>query len=65
MLLVDTMPIEWQVKQQSAVALSTAEAEFFATAVGAKELLVVKNLLEEMNVNVSLPMRVMVDNQGR
>ena len=63
-MLVETMPIGSQVKQQSAVALFTAEVEFVAAAVGAKELLGVKNLLKEMNVSVSLPMRMMVDNQA-
>ena len=51
-------------KQQSALTLSTAEAEFDAAAVGDKELLGVKNLLEKMNVSMSLPMRMMVDNQA-
>ena len=46
------------------MALSTAEAEFVAAAVGAKELMRVKNLLEAMNVSMSLPMRMMVDNQA-
>ena len=49
-------------KQQSALTLSTAEAEFDAAAVGDKELLGVKNLLEKMNVSVSLPMNMMVEN---
>ena len=63
-LLVDGMPVGWQVKQQSAVALSTAEAEFVAAAVGAKELLGIKNLLREIDVSVKLPMQMMVDNQA-
>uniref|UniRef100_A0AAV1UHE8 Polyprotein n=1 Tax=Peronospora matthiolae TaxID=2874970 RepID=A0AAV1UHE8_9STRA len=58
------MTIGWQVKQQSSVALSTAEAEFVAAAVGAKELLGVKKLLRQMNVSVKLTMQMMVDNQA-
>ena len=63
-LLVDTMPIGWQVKKRSAVAPSTAELEFVAAAVGAKEILGVKMLLEDMNVSVELPMLIMVDNRA-
>ena len=53
----------WQLKQQSSVALSTAEVEFVAAAVGVKELLGVCNLLEEVGVHVELPMSAYVDNQ--
>ncbi|POM80889.1 Retrotransposon Polyprotein [Phytophthora palmivora] len=58
------MPVGWQVKHQSSVALSTAEAEFVAAAVGAKELLGVKNLLTEIGMQVAQPMHMMVDNQS-
>ena len=47
------------------MALSTAEAEFVAAAMGAKEILGVKNLLEEMSVSLSLPLRMMVDTKRR
>uniref|UniRef100_A0AAV1UJE3 Reverse transcriptase Ty1/copia-type domain-containing protein n=1 Tax=Peronospora matthiolae TaxID=2874970 RepID=A0AAV1UJE3_9STRA len=61
-LLVDGMPVGWQVKQPSSVALSNAEAEFVVAAVVAKELLCVKNLLRKMNVSVKLPKQMIMDN---
>jgi hypothetical protein len=64
MLLVQGMAVGWQVKQQSAVALSTAEAEFVAAAVGGKELLGIRNLLTEIGVQVALPMTMKMDNQA-
>ena len=63
-LIVDGMPVGWQVKQQSAVALSTAEAEFVAADVGAKKIQGVKNILQVLNVSVKLPMQMIVDNQA-
>ena len=51
-------------KQQSDVALPTAEAESVAADVGVKELLGVRNLLEEVGVHVELPMSAYVDNQA-
>ena len=63
-MYVGNVPVARQVKQQSSVALSTAEADFVAAAVGVKELLGVRNLLEEVGVHVELPMSACVDNQA-
>ncbi|GMF37860.1 unnamed protein product [Phytophthora fragariaefolia] len=52
LLTAGGMMVGWQVKQQSSVALSTAEVEFVAAAVGAKESLGIKNLLSEIGVQV-------------
>ena len=64
LMLVVGMPVGWQVKQQSFVALSTAEAEFVSAAMGVKELLGVKNLLDKIGVGVKMPMRMMMENQA-
>uniref|UniRef100_A0AAV1U6M1 Reverse transcriptase Ty1/copia-type domain-containing protein n=1 Tax=Peronospora matthiolae TaxID=2874970 RepID=A0AAV1U6M1_9STRA len=60
-VFVGGMPVAWQVKQQSAVALSTAEDEFVAAAVGVKDLLGVRTLLEEVGVQIELPMKALVN----
>jgi hypothetical protein len=64
LLLVQGMPVGWHVKQQSAVVLSTADEEFVVAVTGAKELLGLRNLLEEIGVRVALPMRMLIDNQA-
>ncbi|POM59010.1 Hypothetical protein PHPALM_36259 [Phytophthora palmivora] len=63
-ILVNGMTVGWLVKQQTSVALSTAEAEFVAAAVGVREALGIRNLLEEIGLSVALPVRVMIDNQA-
>ena len=64
LMLVAGMPVGWQVKQQSSVVLSTAETEFVSAAMGVKELLVVKNILDKIELSVKMPMRMMIDNQA-
>ncbi|OWZ16254.1 Retrotransposon protein [Phytophthora megakarya] len=54
----------WFVKQQSTVALSTAEAEFVAAAMGVREVLRIKNLIEEIGFQIKIPMKLMLDNQA-
>uniref|UniRef100_A0AAV1V1P5 Polyprotein n=1 Tax=Peronospora matthiolae TaxID=2874970 RepID=A0AAV1V1P5_9STRA len=45
-------------------AADKATRKSISAAVGTKELMGVKNLLQEMNVSVELPMQMMVDNQA-
>ena len=64
-LIVDGIPVGWQVKQESSVAFSTAEAEaqYLAAAVGVGEILGLKSLLREINVSLKFPMQVILYNQ--
>uniref|UniRef100_A0AAV1V4Q8 Uncharacterized protein n=1 Tax=Peronospora matthiolae TaxID=2874970 RepID=A0AAV1V4Q8_9STRA len=56
------MPVSWQVKQQSAAVQYTVEDEFVEAAVGVKELIGGRKLLEEIGVQVELPMKALVYN---
>ncbi|OWZ03883.1 Copia protein [Phytophthora megakarya] len=57
------MTVGWQVKQQTTLALSKAEAEFVAAAIRVRELLGLKNLINEIGLEVEVPIGVMMDNQ--
>ncbi|OWY96856.1 hypothetical protein PHMEG_00032766, partial [Phytophthora megakarya] len=57
LIQVNGMTVGWLVRQQRAVALSTAEAEFVAAAVGVREVLGVRNLVEEISLRVKVPMK--------
>ena len=50
-------------KKQNVVARSSAKAEFRAMAIGACELLWVKNILEDLKAQWSKPMKLYCDNQ--
>jgi Reverse transcriptase (RNA-dependent DNA polymerase) len=56
--------ISWSSKKQSTVALSTCEAELYAEAACAQEVLWFQHLLSEMNVKVQKPSTIWVDNQS-
>ncbi|GMF45393.1 unnamed protein product [Phytophthora fragariaefolia] len=58
------MTIGWLCKKQSSVALSPTEAEFVAASVGGQELLGIRELMNELDVGVELPMRMLIDNQA-
>jgi hypothetical protein len=64
MIKVNEMLVGWQSKKQGAVALSTAETEFVAAAAGAKHILGVKQLCEDIGFTVKVPMRMSMDNQA-
>jgi hypothetical protein len=49
---------------QECVTLSVAEAELMALIACVQEMIHVKKLIESMNLNVKLPMRIKVDNKG-
>ncbi len=63
-LMVNGMTVGWHCKKQSAITLSTAEAEFVAASVGAKELLGVRELAGELGLPVTTPMTMYMDNQA-
>ena len=54
----------WNCKKQGTVALSTAEAEFVAAAVGGREALGLKELFEEFGMQSKTPMILKIDNQA-
>lgn len=58
MIEINGMLVAWQCKKQSAVTLSTAEAEFVAAATGAKEL------ASELHIDVELPLMMNMGNQA-
>jgi hypothetical protein len=56
--------ISWNSKRQATVALSTAEAEYMAATQAVKEVLWLKQLLNEIGFTQSQPVLIHSDNQG-
>lgn len=56
--------ITWQSKRQVAVTLSTAEAEFVAVALAAKEGLWIQALIEELQIMPKPMLKIYCDNQS-
>ncbi|KAJ0620998.1 putative RNA-directed DNA polymerase [Helianthus annuus] len=56
--------VSWKSKKQSTVARSTAEAEYRAMCSATCELMWLRNLLSELNVNCDLPMSLNCDSQA-
>jgi hypothetical protein len=63
-ILLNGTAISWYSKKQSCAALSSTEAEFVAACEAAKEILWIKNLLNEMDLEVGKTMKLMVDNEA-
>jgi hypothetical protein len=57
-------PIIWRSKQQSSVALSSSEAEYFALSEATKEIKFMAQVLESVGIVVHYPITVFVDNIG-
>lgn len=58
------VPILWKSCLQRTVALSSSEAEYYAISEAAKEIKLVYQILDSMNVKVTLPIVVNIDNVG-
>uniref|UniRef100_A0AAV1VBP2 Polyprotein n=1 Tax=Peronospora matthiolae TaxID=2874970 RepID=A0AAV1VBP2_9STRA len=58
------MPVSWTSKKQGGVSLSTMEMEFVAASEQARELLVTREMLNEIGKPPALPMVLHVDNQA-
>lgn len=58
------IPISWRSKAQKSVTLSSSEAEYVAISEVCAEILFIKQVLEFLNVFVTLPIEVMVYNIG-
>ena len=56
-------PVIWKTARQTTTATSTVEAEFVAVSSAIKDVLWLRNLLNELNFKLQ-PTRVRVDNQG-
>jgi len=56
--------ISWATRKQQTVALSSAEAEYMGISELVKELMWLRILLKEMNMNVETPSIIYVDNQA-
>ena len=57
-------PICWGSRQQKTVTLSSCEAEYVALAEVSKEVIFIIHILEFMEVEVSFPINIEVDNKG-
>ena len=58
------VPVAWRSKGMKSVVLSTTEVEYMALSEVVKELKVIVQLLQTMNIEVELPITVHVDNVG-
>jgi hypothetical protein len=54
----------WKSKKQSVVSLSTTEAEYMAVGEVTKEILWVNNMISELHLKPSLPVKIYEDNNG-
>lgn len=62
--MMNGAPISWSSRKQGVVATSTTEAEFYAIAEAAKEMMWLHQLLKELNVIIELPIIISSDNQS-
>ena len=62
-ILLNGMTVGWSAKKQGGVSLSTMEAEFVAASEIARELLGLREMLNEIVMAPQLPMLMHVDNQ--
>jgi hypothetical protein len=56
--------IQWHSKKQSAVSLSTCEAEYRAMTGATKDPISFKRILEELNINIGGPIPMHSDNKS-
>lgn len=61
--VLDMTPVMWKSSRQSITVSSTCEAEFTAASTAAKDVLWVRNLLEELGLKLP-PTQMFVGNQG-
>ena len=54
----------WYCRKQTAVSLSTAEAEFVSAAAGGVDILGVKELMLEIGMQVKTPIVLRIDNKA-
>lgn len=57
-------PVAWRSKSQRSVTLSSSEAEYVALSETTAEVMFIKQILEFLQVKLSLPIEIKVDNIG-
>lgn len=57
-------PITWRCKKQTNVAISTCEAEYYAATETAKEVLWLRKLMEDFEIQQDKTIPILVDNQS-
>jgi hypothetical protein len=63
-IYVCEVPLSWRSRGQRNVTLSSSEAEYVAISEVCAEIMFVKQVFEYLEVKISLPIQVMVDNIG-
>ncbi|KAG7336872.1 reverse transcriptase RNA-dependent DNA polymerase, partial [Nitzschia inconspicua] len=58
------VPISWKSKQQGGVTLSSSEAEYYAISEVSMELKFIKMVMDFLDIDPGIPMKVYVDNIG-
>ena len=58
------IPVGWKSKSMRSVVLSTTEAEFVAVSEVVKEIKLLYQMLRSMDIKVTLPIKVQVNNVG-
>lgn len=61
---IDKSPISWASRVQKSVALSTTEAEYYAIADCAKDIIWYQQLFEDLSLPLNKPTLIFSDNQG-
>jgi len=64
LIKVGTGAVSWRSKLQSIVALSTTESEYIAAVEAGKEILWMRNILEEFGYKLTSPSILRIDNQS-
>jgi len=62
--LIDGGAVSWGSRKQTSVSLSTVEAEFIAVSTAVKEILWHRSLFSSLNVTLTSPTSLLIDNQG-
>ena len=62
--MVNESPVQWICKKQTAVALSTMEAELVASSQAIRELLGLQEQLKELNIDMEKPSILWMDNMA-
>ena len=60
--MVNDCPVVWNSKKQSTIALSSAEAEYMAISGTVQEIIWMVQLLQELHMNIKLPVEIYCDN---
>ena len=64
MIYIEDCLISWKSRKQKSVTLSSSEAEYVAISEVCAELIFLKQVVEFLEVKLSLPIIVRVDNVG-